>query len=467
MICTLFLVNILYNYESKEVFYMYSVKNNLKFILPSLIGIFIFIFPIKNEAGEITVPVAYIANKILEFIGLFGENAISYIVASIMVISALLSLLFTYVVKSDNALLNQLFKQSIGWIIVRVLGAVFGVFVLFNIGPIQITSEDTGGTVFYDLLPTLFAVFLIAGFLLPLLLNYGLLEFVGTLFRKFMRPVFTLPGRSTVDNLASWVGDGTIGVLLTSKQYEAGFYTKREATVIATMFSVVSITFTIVILDYLNMLNYFVPFYATVIFSGIVCAVVLPRIPPLSKIDDTYYVENNEYSEHIPEGETSFSWGYKQALEKAEGADGALGVVKDGYKTVLDMWIAVLPVVMAVGTLGTVLAEFTPIFSIIGAPFVPILETIGIPDAKAVSETLFIGFTDMFLPTLVIGSEVSEMARFIVGALSITQLLYLSEVGGVILGSKIPLGVGKMFVIFLMRTAISLPIIISVALLLF
>src|SRR5699024_10610921 len=151
---------------------MYSLKNNLKFIIPSLIGIFIFICPIKNENDEVTVPVAFIDNKIFDFISLFGDNAISYIVAVIMVIS----------------------------VVLRLLCSVFGRLVCVDIGPIQITSEDTGGTVFYDLLPTLFAVFLIAGFLLPLLLNYGLLEFIGTLFRKLMRPIFTLPGRSTVDN---------------------------------------------------------------------------------------------------------------------------------------------------------------------------------------------------------------------------------------------------------------------------
>ncbi|MDI5788036.1 hypothetical protein PO124_04870 [Bacillus licheniformis] len=60
---------------------------------------------------------------------------------------------------------------------------------------------------------------------------------------NLMRPVFKLPGRSSIDCMASWLGDGTIGVLLTSKQYEEGFYTKREAAVIGTTFSVVSITF--------------------------------------------------------------------------------------------------------------------------------------------------------------------------------------------------------------------------------
>ena len=49
------------------------------------------------------------------------------------------------------------------------------------------------------------------------------------------------------------------------------------------------------------------------------------------------------------------------------------------------------------------------------------------------------------------------------GALSITQLIYLSEVGGVILGSKIPVSIFKLFVIFLIRTIIALPIIALMA----
>ena len=60
---------------------------------------------------------------------------------------------------------------------------------------------------------------------------------------KVMRPLFKLPGRSSIDALTSWIGDGTIGVLLTSKQYEEGYYTKKEAAIIGTTFSVVSITF--------------------------------------------------------------------------------------------------------------------------------------------------------------------------------------------------------------------------------
>src|SRR5699024_283000 len=122
---------------------------------------------------------------------------------------------------------------------------------------------------------------------------------------------------------------------------------------------------------------------------------------------------------------------------------------------------------MAIGTLGTILAEYTPIFTWLGLPFVPLLQWIGIPEAAAMSETLFIGFTDMILPAILIEGVQSDMTRFIVGAMSITQLIYLSEVGGVILGSKITLGLRNLFFIFLIRTVITLLFIILLAFIIF
>ena len=157
-----------------------------------------------------------------------------------------------------------------------------------KLGPEAIWSENTGGLLLADLLPILFSVFLFAGLFLPLLLNFGLLELFGALLTKVMRPVFKLPGRSSIDAIASWLGDGTIGVLLTSKQYEDGFYTKREAAVVGTTFSIVSITFSLVVIDQVGLIHYFVPYYLTVTFAGMITAIIMPRIWPLSKKPDTY-----------------------------------------------------------------------------------------------------------------------------------------------------------------------------------
>lgn len=435
----------------------------LKFFIPSVIGIFMFLVPLKID-GETTVPVAFLADVIINFITL---DTIILLTVAAIVLSALFSIIYSWILKDSSGFMYDIFNTSNFWVVLRTIGAIFAVLAYAQVGPEMIISENTGGMILNDLQPTLFTVFIIAGFFLPLLLNYGFLEFVGTLFAKIMRPLFTLPGRSTVDNLASWVGDGTVGVILTSKQYEDGFYSKREASVIASTFSVVSITFTIVILDLIGLMHMFGPFYLTIIVSGIAAALIMPRIPPLSRIEDTYYNDGSELEETIPQGHNPVSWGYKQAMDKAEKSPGPLLLIQEGVKTVFDTWFGVLPVVMAIGTLGTILAEYTPLFSWLGMPFVPLLNLIGIPEAQAMSETIFIGFTDMFLPAILIESVQSDMTRFIVGAMSITQLIYLSEVGGVILGSKIPLGIGKLFVIFLLRTAITLPIIIAAAFLIF
>lgn len=90
------------------------------------------------------------------------------------------------------------------------------------------------------------------------------------------------------------------------------------------------------------------------------------------------------------------------------------------------------------------------------------------PEAEAASETMVVGFTDMLTPSIIASAKItSEMTRFIVAVVSVTQLLYLSEVGGLILGSKIPVKLWEMIVIFLERTIISLVIVCPIAHLLF
>ena len=283
-----------------------------------------------------------------------------------------------------------------------------------------------------------------------------------------MRPIFSLPGRSSIDCITSWLGDGTIGVLLTSKQYEHGFYSKKEAAIIGTNFSVVSITFCLVVIAQVGLEDMFVPFYITVTFIGIVAAVITPRIPPLSKIPDTYINgEKKKDNEIIPENHTTFSYGISKALEKVNNNKGMKEFLIDGIKNVLDMWIGVLPVVMGMGTIALILAEYTHIFEYLGLPFIPLLKLLHIPDAALASKTLIVGFTDMFIPSVIGSTIANPMTRFIVACTSVTQLIYMSEVGGLLLASKIPVNIKDLFIIFLERTLITLPIASLIAHMLF
>ncbi|HZG72201.1 MAG TPA: hypothetical protein VEY51_11770, partial [Chondromyces sp.] len=125
--------------------------------------------------------------------------------------------------------------------------------------------------------------------------------------------------------------------------------------------------------------------------------------------------------------------------------------------------LGVAPIVMAMGTIALIIAEYTPVFQWLGMPFIPLLELLQIPEAAAASETIMVGFADMFLPVIIGSGIESELTRFVIASLSVTQLVYISEMGGLILGSKIPINFKDLFFIFLIRTLITLPVIAVIA----
>ena len=443
---------------------MLKDKRFFKFLIPSLIGAFLFVIPVQQE-GNLTIPVAVLANKLLD---LMGEWCLTVIWALIS-LSAIITLLHRTVgiaALKRHPKFDQLFSIKGFWFLVRMAGFVIANMIYFGFGPDMIIGGATGGMVIHDLLPILVCVFLLAGILLALLLNYGLLDFFGALMIRLMRPVFNLPGRSALDCVASWLGDGSIGVLLTSKQYEEGFYSKREATVIATTFSAVSITFSLVVISEVALEHLFLPFYLVVSLAGIVAAIIVPKLPPLSRVPDSYYTAQ-PHREDIPEGMSAARYGLQLALKKAERAPGMKAFFKEGAENVFEMWFGTLPVILAMGTVALIVAEYTPVFDLLGMPFVFLYDLLRIPEAELASRTVIVGFADMFLPSVIASSIESDLTRFVIAATSVTQLIYMSEIGSIIMGSKIPVSLWNLFVIFLERTIVTLPVIALFAHLIF
>ncbi len=319
----------------------YTAKQYMKFWLPSLLGVLLFLVPISIN-DKVTIGLGVLADAL--------QGAIADYIPFMMTIILCLSAIGSLVVKfykpqavMKSPFLNSLFSLTPFWLVLRIMGAVFAIFTLNQVGPEFIWSKFTGGVVLYDLIPVLMVWFLFACLFMPLLLQFGLMDFIGTLVRKVMYPLFKLPGRSSVDALASWMGSGTVGVLLTTQQYESGYYTKREAAVVATNFSIASIAFSLVIAKFLKIDHMFVQFYFTVIVTGIIAAIICPRIPPLSLKKDTYYEPvGKQIDEVVPKGVSSFRWGVEQAVEKASQVKSYRSVVKSGILNVVDIWFACL-----------------------------------------------------------------------------------------------------------------------------
>lgn len=449
-----------------------ETRLKLMFIIPSTIGVLLFMVPILvNETW--TIMVKLLADVINGAVATF----LPLLCALILTISSVMALI-TMIWKPRRILENEILKECFSctpiWVFIRILGCIFVWMTYLGIGAetggaaAMISGADQGG-VALDLISGLVIIFAIASFLLPLLLDFGLLEFIGALLTKYMRPIFMVPGRAAVDCITSWIGDGTLGVMLTCNQYEGGYYSEKEAAIISTTFSAVSITFSLVVLNQVGLMEYFGVYYLIICFVGIVCAIVCPRIPPLSWKKDNYLIPGRAMAETLPEGyKNSREYGMALAMKRVAEYKGLGAFLASGAKNCVSMWFGVLPTVMCIGTVALILTNYTPIFRIMGIPFLPLLNLLQVPDAAAASSTLIVGFADMFTPSVIIAaSGAGDMTRFIVAIISVTQVLFLDEVGGLILGSKLPINLPELFVIFLERTILSLLIVCPIAHLLF
>ncbi len=435
-----------------------TTKHILTFILPSLSGVLLFMIPINFE-GSLTLLVAVFAKSI----ELSLDKYLPAISTLIISLSCLLSIIKTPLLKTEY--FKKLFQVGKFWTLIRSLGALFTILAYFKIGPEFIFSDKTGGYILNELLGLLFSVFLFAGLLLPLLLNFGLLEFFGIICGPIMRPFFKLPGRSAIDCLTSCIGDGTIGIVLTNKQYEQGYYTQKEAAIIGTTFSLVSLTFTIVILSIVKLNDYILPYYIAIILSTLAAALICPRVPPLVKKKDIY-IDGSPYRgdiDTIPSDKNRITWAFSKACTTASKQKGITCFFIEGIKNILDMWLGILPIVMCFGTLSLIIANYTVFFKLLGAPFIPILNILQIPESNLASQAVVIGFADMFLPVTIAANIKSELTRFVIASLSVTQLIFMSEVGSLLICSKIPINFKELFIIFLQRTLISLPIVSIIA----
>ncbi len=437
-----------------------------KFAVPSLLGILTFLTPVRVD-GNWTILMGWISDSTRDVIG----AGMPWIVFVLLCISAAGTVYATTIGRSHivpGSLAARLFKVAPIWIVLRVLGLIMGTMTIFKMGPEMFWGPATGGTVLNDLAVNIVPIFLFAGLLMPFLTDYGLMEFVGTLLKRIFRRLFTLPGRSAIDALASWMSSAPVGVLITIQQYVSGHYTSREAAVIATNFSVVSVPFALLVAKTVGVDDRFPEYYLAVVITGVLTAMIMPRIPPLTFFKDEHFDTAHPLRESESSGDSSL---FREAVVLATRRARLANPLREQFRTaaghILDIWFGLVPAVIVVGGAGLMLAEETSLLNWLTAPLVPVLELAGLPEAAAAAPALIAGFLDMFLPALIGANIESELTRFVIGVISVTQLIYMSEVGILMIKCQIPLKFWHLLTVFILRTVIGLPIVILLARLFF
>ena len=419
-----------------------SSSNIIKFIVLNLIGFFMFFVTI-TVGGKESIPVDHIVTYIRAipmFETIYGT--------AIVLVGAVLPFLRKTWKKDTVTMVFSLLK---------LLAIPFMIMWLMKVGPARWFDGDMMPFIYNKVVLPVTCLVPVGAVFLSFLINYGLMEFIGVFMRPVMRPIWKTPGRSAVDAVASFVGSYSVGLLITNRVYKEGFYSTKEACIIATGFSTVSATFMVVVAKTLGLMDHWnVYFWSTLIITFLVTAITT-RIYPLSKKPDTGYQGMNIIPEPIAENglvATAINEGLEACAKAPSIAEG----IKQNFIDGLNMALGIGPSLMSVGFLGLLLAEYTPIFSIIGYIFMPFAMLVGFgAESAMLGEACAISLAEMFLPANIVAGA-SLPAQYVTAIMCVAEVLFFSASIPCVMGTDIDISIKDILIIWAERVILSLVI---------
>ncbi|SHJ20507.1 YjiH family protein [Lutispora thermophila] len=412
-----------------------------KFILLNLLGIFMFFIPI-SIGGSKSIPIDHIVTFIRQ-IPHFGA-----IYAGIVII---IGAILPFIRKTWNKdVITTIFS------VFKVLGVVVYFMAVFELGPERIQRSDMLPFVFDKVVIPVTMLVPVGAVFLAFLINYGLMEFIGVFMKPVMRPIWKTPGRSAVDAVASFVGSYSVALLITNRVYKEGYYTNKEACIIATGFSTVSATFMVVVAKTLGLMDKWnTYFWGTLVITFIVTALTA-RIYPLSKKSDGGYNGMEVIPEPIPEKGKLFLTALHEGLKACAAAPGVGKGIVTNFRDGVRLALSIGPTLMSIGFFGLVLAEYTPLFDVIGYIFMPFTMLLGFgTEAALLAKGCAISLAEMFLPASIVASA-SPAVQAVVAVVCVSEILFFSASIPCILSTDIDIDIKDLLIIWIERTVLSL-----------
>jgi len=432
-------------------------KAALRFLIPSALGAVVFLGPVIGEDSQ-TVVFGLIADTLKASLGSAIDEAL-LLLTDVSAIGALLFRLLSPEGASGD-LSTQVFRTGWPWVLLRLLAFAIVLMVYLGAGPEILRLPDTGGTAVRDIGQNVLVIYFAGLLLMPLLTEYGLMEFVGTLARPLFRLLFRLPGRAAIDSLTSIASASGIAVLVTVSQYNRGCYTVREACTIVCNFSLVSIPFSLLVAQVAGIEQLFFGWYFAVLCACLLCAVLLARMSPLATLPDRTIDGGVTPESDIQPG---LSQAWEAALARASRGPGPRDYLTQAFRSFAANACGVIPPSIAIATLAAILLFHSPVVSTLTWPLAQLLQLAQVADAVNVANGVLIGFADQFMPALVAGQVASQFWKFVLAGLAVSQIIFMSEFCVLILRSPLPLTLLQLAWLFLLRTAMTLPVLLAFA----
>ena len=422
-----------------------------KFVVFSFIGVFLFFVNIEINGVKV-IPIQHIINFVKSVCG----PIIPYYALAMVTFGAI----SPFVTKS--------YKKStfdLVFTIAKAFGVVIAVMAIFNIGPAPLMKDDMIPFLFNSLVVPIALMIPITGIAYVLMLNFGLVEFMGRLMRPIMRKIWKTPGESSVDAIVSFAGGYSLAVLLTSDFYKKGIYTRKESIIISTGFSTVATSFLIVIANTLGLMEHWTLYFFSCLFVTFAVTAICARIYPISKEPDEYFDKPAEIIE--PEGGNLFVKAFESGVETAQKTDPLWLHLKRYYVgDAMKMASSVTASILTIGLIGLIIANFTPIFDYVGYIFYPFTKLLQLPEPMIAAKAAAIEIAEMFLPSLLVVAA-PMVTKFTIAVTSVSAVLFFSASIPSLLSTEIPIKMRNILLIWVERTILSLIIAAAIGHLIF
>jgi nucleoside recognition membrane protein YjiH len=419
-----------------------NTKSLLLLVSWSLLGIFVFFVPVTLN-NTTSVPLDHILTAIQTYMPWFGPN-------------------FTLAVLTVGGILpfiDKSWKQD-GIMavlsVLKLLGIGAGCMAYFGLGPAWLMKQDVLPFLWNSVVIPVAIIVPLGSIFLTFILCYGFLEFIGVLLRPIMRPVWNLPGRSAVDAVTSFVGSFAIAMFMTNRIYKEGKYTEREAAIILTGFSSVSVSFMIIVAKKLELMDIWNTFFWTTLIVTYTVAAITARLYPIRSIRNDYVVSGGN-PERKPDGALLPS-AFREGLAAAANAGPLHRNVWMNLKDGMAMNFRLISTIISVGLLSFVLVKTTPVFDYIGYIFYPVTYLIRIPDPGLIAKTTAVAGAEMFIPSAIVSSipGVAVATKYVIGVLSISLILFFSGSIPCVLATDVRLGIKNLLILMFERAVLAL-----------
>lgn len=417
----------------------WTSKDLFLFAFYALFGIFMFFVPIQIGKAN-TIPIDHIVNAIK------GIPNYAPVFGTLMVV---LGLFFAIKNRSyEGGIIRKIF------FVLKILSLFYLVLHLFQLGPARFHDKDMLPLIFNAIMVAVVTIVPIGSIFLAFLTGFGLMEFIGVFMEPVMRPLFKTPGRSAVDAVASFVGSYSLALLITNRVYREDGYTAKEAAIIATGFSTVSATFMIIVAKTLDLMDYWLFYFWVTLFITFAVTAITVRLFPLSKKDETYFSGHPALKEE--KKRVTLSAAMQAGMKAYHDAPSLFTVIRNNFVDGFKMALNIAPSLLGVGFTGLLLAEYTPIFDVIGYLFYPFTAIAQVPEPMLAAKALALSIAEMLLPAPVVGATAPLAARMVVAIVSVSEILFFSASIPVMMGTDIPIKFSDYLIIWVERMILSI-----------